>query len=392
MTDFIYLDNAATTKPYEEVLQAMDTAMRENWGNPSSVHAIGKRAKSTLEDCRKRVAHAIGAKPKEIYFTSGATESNNLAIEGVGLLDSRLYGNGYAITSALEHPSVTKPIRALRRQGWTTKHIPAPHGEFDFNAFTCALEQQKRVDLVSIMAVQNEFGYLFPIKRIAQELRRRAPEAIFHVDAVQAVGKIPVDVNDWNVDLMTFCSHKIGGPKGIGALYVREGTELFSNALGGGQERGLRSGTQALPQIVGFTEALEISLHRRQAAFDNAKALKQQLLCGVLSLRPDTVVNSREDGSPFIVSFSIPNTNNKAIMRALSDKGICISGASACASNENTVAPGTWRPKHPLSIQLAGVPEELTESTYRISFRDTSTKDEVDALLHAFASLVDAKQ
>lgn len=392
MTDFIYLDNAATTKPYEEVLQAMDTAMRENWGNPSSVHAIGKRAKSTLEDCRKRVAHAIGAKPKEIYFTSGATESNNLAIEGVGLLGSRLYGSGYAITSALEHPSVTKPIRALRRQGWKTEHIPAPHGEFDFNAFACALEQGKRVDLVSIMAVQNEFGYLFPIKRIAQELRHRAPEAIFHVDAVQAVGKIAVDVNGWNVDLMTFCSHKLGGPKGIGALYVREGTELFSNALGGGQERGLRSGTQALPQIVGFTEALEISLQHRQIAFDNAKALKQQLLYGVLSLRPDTIVNSREDGSPFIVSFSIPNTNNKTIMRALSDKGICISGASACASNENTVAPGTWRPKHPLSIQLAGVPEELTESTYRISFRDTSTKDEVDALLRAFASLVDAKQ
>lgn len=384
----VYLDNAATTRPYDRVLDVVDTAMREYWGNPSSRHIVGLQAKDLLEECRFVIARAIGARPEEIYFTSGATESNNIAIGGVGSLRTRTAGPGCAITSDLEHAAVTKPLRSLKRDGWNVRYIAAPHGNFDLAGLEATLRGEPRVDLISIMAVQNEFGYLFPVADVGGLRRKLCPTAIFHIDAVQAFGKIPVDVNAWNCDLLTFCSHKIGGPKGIGALYVREGTELFTPALGGGQERGLRSGTQALPLIMGFAEAARIILAGRERAFHNACHLRDMLVKAITSARPDAVVNSRADGSPFIVSFSIPRTRNKTVMKALSNQGICISGASACSSNHATVVPGTWRDKHPLSIQHAGIPRSLTESTYRISFRDTTTEADVDAFLAAFLPLV----
>lgn len=384
----IYLDNAATTKPYDSVVDIVCRTMRENWGNPSSQHVMGKRAKETLEESRAIVAEAIGAKPEEVYFTSGATESNNIAIEGTGRLRMREAGPGCAITTELEHAAVTKPLRSLRRDGWDVRYVPAKHGDFDLAYLEETLRELPRLDLVSIMAVQNEFGYVFPIEEVGRLLRELQPQASFHVDGVQAFGKIPVDVDDWNCDLLTFCSHKIGGPKGIGALYVREGTELFTTALGGGQERGLRSGTQALPLIAGFAEAVRIVTAGRESAYARAAALRHRVLDAVMAARPDTVVNSREDGSPFIVSFSIPRTRNRQVMQTLSDQGICISGASACSSNATTVEPGTWRTKHPLSTHYAGVRKSLVESTYRVSFRDTTTPEEVDAFLAAFLPLV----
>lgn len=384
----IYLDNAATTKPYDSVVDTVCRAMRENWGNPSSLHVVGQKAKEQLEASRAVVAEAIGAKPEEIYFTSGATESNNIAIEGTGRMRMREAGPGCAVTTELEHAAVTKPLRSLRRDGWDVRYVPAKHGEFDLAYLEETLHELPRLDLASIMAVQNEFGYIFPIAQVGRLIRDLQPQASFHVDAVQAFGKIPVDVDAWNCDMLTFCSHKIGGPKGIGALYVREGTQLFTTALGGGQERGLRSGTQALPAIAGFAEAVRIVTAGREEAFARAVQLRRRVLDAVLAARPDTIVNSREDGSPFIVSFSIPRTRNKKVMGALSDQGICISGASACSSNASTVQPGTWREKHPLSVHHAGVPKPLVESTYRVSFRDTTTEEEVDAFLTAFLPLV----
>ncbi len=392
MTDangqIIYLDNAATTQPYDRVLDVVDEAMREYWGNPSSRHVMGLRAKELLEESRATVAQAIGAKPEEIYFTSGAPESNNIAIEGTGRMRMRESGPGCAITSELEHAAVTKPMRSLRRDGWDVRYIAAKFGDFDIATLESIMRETPRVDLISIMAVQNEFGYIFPIAEINRLRQELQPQATFHVDGVQAFGKIPVDVNEWGCDMLTFCSHKIGGPKGIGALYVREGTKLFTTALGGGQERGLRSGTQALPLIMGFAEAVRIITAGREEAYAKAVQLRKRVLDAVLSTRPDAIVNSHEDGSPFIVSVSVPRTRNKEIMQTLSDQGICISGASACSSNHATVEPGTWRNKHPLSIQYAGVKKSLTESTYRISFRDTTTVEDVDAFLAAFLPLI----
>lgn len=386
--DLVYLDNAATTRPYDRVLDVLDHAMREHWGNPSSRHVVGQQAKELLEECRSVVAQAIGAKPEELYFTSGATESNNIAIEGRGTLRAREAGPGCIITSDLEHAAVTKPIRSLKREGWRVHYIAAPHGNFDLASLKAILSDEPRIDLISIMAVQNEFGYLFPTAEIGRLRRELAPQATFHVDGVQAFGKIPVHVNEWDCDMLTFCSHKIGGPKGIGALYVREGTDLFTTALGGGQEHGLRSGTQALPLIMGFVEAVRIVLAGREQAFRHVSRLRDRLVSSIASARPDAIMNSRDDGSPFIVSVSIPDTRNRVVIRALSDRGICISGASACSSNHATVAPGTWRDKHPLSIQYAGIPRSLTGSTYRVSMRDTTTEEDVEKFLAAFLPLV----
>lgn len=386
--DLVYLDNAATTRPYDHVLDVLDHAMREHWGNPSSRHVVGQRAKDLLEECRSVVAQAIGAKPEELYFTSGATESNNIAIEGRGALRAREAGPGCIITSDLEHAAVTKPIRSLKREGWNVHYVAASRGNFDLANLETILRNESRVDLISIMAVQNEFGYIFPTAEIGRLRRELAPQATFHVDGVQALGKIPVHVGEWDCDMLTFCSHKIGGPKGIGALYVRKGTDLFTTALGGGQERGLRSGTQALPLIMGFTEAVRIVLSNREQAFRHVGRLRGKLVEAIANARPDAIMNSRDDGSPFIVSVSIPDTRNKMIIKALSDQGICISGASACSSNHATVTPGTWRDKHPLSIQYAGIPRSLTGSTYRISMRDTTTEADVEKFLTAFLPLV----
>lgn len=385
----VYLDNAATTQPYDSVLDVVDRAMRECWGNPSSRHFMGVRAKEHMEEARATVAAAIGAKPGEIYFTSGATESNNIAIEGIGRMHMREAGPGCAITSELEHAAVTKPMRSLRRDGWDVRYIPARHGAFDLEGLEATLRDVPRIDLMSIMAVQNEFGFIFPTSEIGKLRRELQPQATFHVDAVQAFGKIPVDVKSWDCDLLTFCSHKIGGPKGIGALYVREGTQLFTTALGGGQEGGLRSGTQAVPLILGFAEAVRIVTDGREKAFRHAEKLRERVLGAILAARPDAIVNSREDGSPFIVNVTIPGTRNKSVMQELSDQGICISGASACSSNHATVEPGTWRDKHPLSVQYAGVEKKHTESTYRISFRDTTTNEDVNAFLAAFLPLIE---
>ena len=387
----VYLDNAATTRPHDSVVNVVERAMRECWGNPSSRHVLGMRAEELLEESRAAVASAIGATSEEVYFTSGATESNNIAIEGVCRKRMREAGAGCAVTSQLEHAAVTKPLRSLRREGWDVRYIAAEHGDFDLSGLESVLREKPRVDLVSVMAVQNELGYVFPTAEIGRLKRRLAPNAAFHVDAAQAFGKLPVDVEEWGCDLLTFCGHKIGGPKGTGALYVREGTELFTTALGGGQERGLRSGTQALPMIAGFAEAVRIAQAEREKAFARAARLRDRVVGAVLAARADAIVNSRDDGSPFIVSISVPRTRNRDVMAALSDRGICISGASACSSNHTTVAPGTWREKHPLSIQNAGVPKGLTESTYRISFCDSTTDDEVDIFLEAFLELVRLK-
>ena len=342
MNRITYLDNAATTRPYDSVLDVLDYAMREYWGNPSSRHVVGQQAQEQLEQARETVANAIGAKPQEVHFTSGATESNNIAIEGVGSMWRRRAQEnggrpGCAITSELEHPAVTKPMRSLRRDGWNVRYIAARHGNFDLPNLEKVLRETPDVRLMSIMAVQNEFGFIFPTEEIARLRRQYAPDAVFHVDAVQAFGKIPTNVREWDCDMLTFCSHKIGGPKGVGALYVREGVELFTTALGGGQERGLRSGTQALPQILGFAEAVRIISAGRDQAFALATSLRQRVLDAVTTTRPDTVVNSREDGSPFIVSISIPGTHNAHVIETLSQQGICISGASACSSNHSLI-------------------------------------------------------
>lgn len=391
----IYLDNAATTRLYPQVRAVMADAFEHAFGNPSSAHCVGRQAKRLMEESRETLASLIGANPDEVYFTSGGTESNNLAITGASLAFERVEGTGTVITSALEHPSVTKTVRNLRRSGWRTEHLDAVGGNLDMAALEQLLAECDDVALVSIMSVQSELGYRFPVKDVAALCRKGGSPArgnalpLVHTDAVQAFGKLDVDVDDLGVDLMSFCSHKIGGPKGIGALYVRRGTPMFTTAAGGGQEAGLRSGTQAVPLIAGFAEAARITCGQREASFERVSSLKKKILSALAGHFEGLCVNARDDGSPYIVSFSIPGTSNTQVIRALDEQGVCISASTACATSRADVPEGTWRAKHPLTLRLAGFPASRLRCTYRVSLCKDTTEEDVRTFLEAFTAAAD---
>lgn len=384
----IYLDNAATTRVYPEVRDVMADAMEHAFGNPSSAHCAGRQAKRVMEESRETLAGLIGARPEEVFFTSGGTESNNLAVMGSCWAFERVEGKGTAIASALEHPSVTKAVRNLRRDGWRTEHLDAVGGDLDLGMLERLLSERDAVALVSVMSVQSELGYRFPVAEVAALCRAAGGSGgrrpLVHTDAVQAFGKIELDVDELGVDLMSFCSHKIGGPKGIGALFVRRGTQMFTTAAGGGQESGLRSGTQAVPLIAGFAEAARITCGGREEAFRRVSDLRRMMLDCLVGRFEGLCVNARDDGSPYIVSFSIPGTSNVQVIRALDEQGICISASTACATSRADVPAGTWRAKHPLTLRLAGFPATHLRCTYRVSLCRDTTEEDVRAFLAAF--------
>lgn len=378
----VYLDNAATTKPRPEVIEVMQKVLEEDYGNASSLHALGRRAKAILEDSRKTVSDALGVYPDEIFFTSGGTESNNLAIRGA--CRARGKDAGQIITSALEHPSVTRTVRGLKREGWNVSYVEAVGGDFDLAA--CEEYFKQKTVLATVMAVQNELGYRMPIAEVCRLRDEYAPDALVHTDIVQAFGKIDLALHEWGVDLASMSSHKIGGPKGIGALYVKRGTHMFTTAFGGGQERGLRSGTEAVFLIAGFAEAVKQTFAHRAQEEERMRALWNRMVQRLNESISSIKINSRDDGSPYICSIAVPGMKNQRALEHLSDEGIYVSKASACESNHTTVAPGTWRPKHPLSLQAAGIPLSLGKSTLRISFGYGTQQRDVDRFVDALSA------
>lgn len=373
-SNFVYLDNAATTKPRPEVAAAMVEAFEADYGNASALHKLGQRAKVILEKSRATVADALGVEPDEIFFTSGGTESNNLAIRGVCY--ARAQSKGQVITSALEHPSVTRSVRGLKREGWDVAYVEAVDGAFDLDALRGYLVN--KTTLITVMTVQNELGYRFPIEDVVRLRNELAPGALVHSDAVQAFGKIPVRPGEWGVDLMTLSGHKIGGSKGIGALYVRRGTPMFTTAFGGGQERGLRSGTEPVFLIAGFAEAARLAAASLDSEQQRIRRLWNHLDQRLRAEVPGAIVNSREDGSPYIFNFAIPGMKNQEALEYLSDHGVYVSKAAACESNHTTVPAGTWREKHPLSLQAAGIPLNIGKNTLRVSFGYASQESDVN--------------
>lgn len=379
-----YLDNAATTRTRSEAIERMNEVLRDAWGNPSSVHAEGKRAKAVLEESREVVARALGVDAHEVFFTSGATESNNLAVRGTCSAHSD--APGQIVTSTLEHASVTRSVRGMRREGgWKVSYIDAVGGKLD-------LDQLKRVldgvptTLITIMNVQNEVGYVFPSAEIGRIRDELAPDAVYHVDATQAFGKLPVSPREWHADLVSVASHKIGGPRGIGALYVREGLKMHTNAFGGGQEGGLRSGTEPVFLAAGFARAVELAMQEREQTFSHVKTLNARLREKLALAVPDAIVNSPATASPFIVSVSVPGVRNAKSVAYLSDRGVYVSRASACESNHEHIAAGTWRKKHPLSLQAAGIPLKQGNTTLRVSFCAHTTEADVDRFVDVLAA------
>ncbi len=395
----IYLDNAATTRPYKEVVSRVADVSYACFANASSPHAFGKKARSIIEETRCIVAKTLDVLPEEIFFTSGGTEANNLATRGSFMAaaavsadvdnndpDQAIKGdvvqpNLSIITSEQEHPSVTRSLRDLKRSGYPVTYIAAPHGVFDLESYKKALDAN--VALISLMWTQNVFGYHFPIEQAARLRDELAPKALLHSDAVQAYGFCELRPKEIGIDLLSISAHKIGGPKGVGALYVRNGIKMFTTVFGGGQEDGLRSGTEAVPLIAGFAKAVEIMQGDGSKIAATTTRLRSVWLHLESRLRqqfPEVVLNSRADGSPAILHFSIPGLNNKNAIDFLGDRNIYIGISTACDTNH--IRPNeVVRKKHPLVARLAGLSAEEEQGSFRASFGVDTTIEDVDALV-----------
>ena len=372
----VYLDNAATTAVSPEVLETMLPYFTEHFGNPSSVHATGRDARKAIENARRQVAAAIGAaSPQEIYFTAGGSESDNWAIKGAAF-QNRKKGN-HIITTAIEHHAVLHTCKWLERQGFEVTYLPV-----DAEGFVTAEQVERAITdqtiLISIMAANNEIGTLEPIAEIGRVAR--AHKILFHTDAVQAVGAIPLDVQAMNIDMLSMSGHKFHGPKGIGALYIRKGVRIDTLIHGGAQERGQRAGTENLAGIVGMGKAIEIATTDLDAKAAKTSALRDRLMNGILERIPDVRVNGpRERRLPNNVNVSVRYIEGESMLLRLDLAGIAASSGSACTS-------GSLDPSH---VLLAiGLPHEVAHGSLRMTLGSDSTQDEVDRVLEVLPGIV----
>ena len=350
---FVYLDNSATTRQYERVTEVMKTSMEENYGNPSSLHKLGLAAEKQMRQSRKTVADSLGAKEDEVFFTSGGTESDNTALFGVARARKRT--GKKIITTKVEHPAVMESCKALEAEGFQVEYIGVDDKcRLNMEELHAAINED--TILISIMAVNNETGTIMPIEEIA----KIKENALLHTDAVQAVGKAPVQVAELGVDMLTLSAHKINGPKGCGALYVRHQTDLQPVLWGGGQERSLRSGTENLPGIVGLGVAAELTAQRWPQQARRAAAARDCFWHELSRQLPGVVVNGGwERRLPGNLNLSFEGLESAALLLFLDMAGVAVSAASACSS-------GRAEPSHVL--QALGLPEWRLKSAVRLSF------------------------
>jgi len=377
-----YFDNAATTQPSAAALDSFLHCATITFANPSSQHHAGKAAKAALEQARQEVAASIGANADEIVFTSGGTEADNLAIQGVCAAQP---DQPKIIISAVEHPAVYKACRMLKRNGRKLAKVPVGlDGSIDEEFLAATVDASTA--LVSFMAVNNETGAILPIRQIVDIVHRKNPHTLIHTDAVQALGKLPLDVQDLGVDLMSLSAHKVHGLKGAGALYIKGGakrdknggTPIFPVQFGGGQEAGLRSGTEAVALAAAFGRAALDSVARLGVEREHASRLKQRLLAG-LEQTAGVIVNSTAGGVPEIVNFSVPKQNPDDLLAALSDAGYYISRGAACKSNHT---------HGPSMLMMFGLPAEIADAALRVSFASENTLTEVDGFIAALRAIL----
>ena len=360
-----YLDNSATTQVLPAVAEKAVELMVKEFGNPSSLHTRGFQARKLLEEARAQVADALGAQPEEITFTSGGTESNNLVLFGAAQARRRL-GNKI-VTTAAEHDSVLNPCRALEQQGFQVVYLkPDSTGRLSEEALAQAIDE--KTILVSVMLVNNETGAVFPVEAAGKAIRRKKAPALLHTDAVQGFGKLPFTVKRLGVDLLTLSGHKIHAPKGIGALYVKKGVRVLPRTLGGGQERGLRSGTESVPLICALGEAVK-QLPPARETLERVGELNS-LLRQHLAQLPQVTIHSPEEGLPYVLNFSAGRVRGETMLHFLAERGVYVSSGSAC---------GRAKPSHVL--EAMGLPKEQVESALRVSFSRFSTREDVEALV-----------
>lgn len=367
----VYLDNNATTRPAPEVVEAMRPYFEELWGNPSSMHTFGGQVAKPVAEAREQVAGFINAeRAEEILFNGCATEGDNHALFGV----AAAWGKpGTIITSRVEHPAVLGPCLRLREMGHTVVEIGVDgEGRFDMEAYEAALAANPGPKLVSVMWANNETGVLFPIKEIAE--KGKAAGATVHTDAVQAAGKVPLDVREVPVDLLTIAGHKMHAPKGIGMLYIRRGTRIKPFVIGGHQERGRRGGTENVPYIIGLAKACELSAAAfTDGSHERMARLRDKLEAGLLATCPDSRVNGdRANCVVNTLNISFEFIEGESVLYHLSDLGICASSGSACAA-------GSLEPSH--VIRAMGVPFTAVHGSIRFSLSRYTTEEEIDYVL-----------
>lgn len=371
----IYVDNNATTRVAPEVFEEMTPYFTELYGNPSSMHFFGGQVQQKVEEARERVAGLLGARPQEIIFTSCGTESDNAAIMSALQCNPE---KRHVLTTRVEHPAVKNLVAQLKREGYRVTELPVDrHGLLSMEEVSRTMTDDTAI--VSVMWANNETGVLFPVEEIATLAKSRG--VIFHTDAVQAVGKIPINMAESQIDMLSLSGHKLHAPKGIGVLYVRRGTRFAPFVIGGHQEEGRRGGTENVPYIIGLGKACELAATNLEEKNLRVKSLRDKLENGLLEMIGNSIINGdREQRLPNTSSISFEYVEGESILLKLSDKGICASSGSACTS-------GSLEPSHVL--RAMGVPFTAAHGSIRFSLSSYSTEEEIDYILEVMPPIIE---
>jgi len=372
----IYFDNSATTKPFPEVIDSFIRVSTDYFGNPSSLHGMGGQAEKLLSQAREQAATLLSVKQNEIYFTSGGTEGNNLAIKGASLAN-KARGH-HLITTTIEHASVRESFKQLESMGFDITMVPV---DADGRVQVENIKKAIRPDtvLVSVMHVNNEVGSIQPIKEIGQ-LLKNYPKIVFHVDHVQGIGKVPLQLNESHIDLCTISAHKFHGLKGTGLLFVREGIKIQPLFTGGSQEGKVRSGTENVAGAVSMAKALRLILDKMENEWEQLSRVSQELRKGLEKIEGVTVNTPERYAAPHILNFSIPPIKSEVFVHALEEKEIFVSTTSACSSKQKTISN---------TLVAMGIPEERAGSAIRLSLSYNNTLDEVKKVLSAVEETVE---
>lgn len=372
-----YLDNSATTRCSDRACQLMVDLLTKDYGNPSSLHSKGMEAERYVEEAKRKIAKTLKVADKEIIFTSGGTESNNLAIIGAALANKR--AGMHVITTAIEHASVSNPMQYLEEIGFRVTYL----GVDEFGCISLdELEQAvtEETILVSLMQINNEIGAVEPIEEAAKLIKAKNPATLVHVDAIQSYGKLRIYPKKMNIDMLSVSGHKIHGPKGSGFLWVKEKTKLKPLILGGGQQKGMRSGTENVPAIAGLGEAAAEIYEDFDAKIEHLYHIKERFIDGITAMEGITI-NGRagRDSAPHIVSVSFADIRSEVLLHSLEDKGIYISAGSACSSNKPAISR---------TLKSIGVKQNLLDSTIRFSFCVHTTEEEIDYTIQVLGELL----
>ena len=372
----VYFDNSATTKVYDEVIDVVVKTMREDYGNPSSMHLKGLDAEHLVSKSAETISKVLKCLPEEIVFTSGGTESNNMAIIGTALAKKRT--GKHIVVSSVEHASVSSVMQFLIREGYEVTYIPSDeHGIVSPEAFANAVRED--TILVSCMHINNEIGSIMPIREIGRAVKAKNPNLYFHVDAIQSFGKIETIPKNLGADLMSVSGHKIHGPKGSGFLYIKKGSLIRPIIYGGGQQKNMRSGTENVPAIAGLGVAVEKTFENFDDKISHIRTVRDKLVNELTAIDEVYTNTDIENGAPHIASISFVGVRAEVMLHSLEDKGIYVSSGSACSSNKN---------KESAVLSAIGLDKKRLESTLRFSFGEDNTEEEVDYAISTIKELL----